>query len=224
LDVSQHAPVATKIALLRNLVHNTLEVLCAAQHRAYAGMERNNIMRHLFADKMLWLVLLALLPVWSRAQQPPAARAQDVSSINTLILASYAAISHPAGKPADMQRFASLFQPGAQLISVSDQDGKPQMKSGSIEQITKMLQSTQHPDRSHIEKEIARSTQQYGNVAHVWSTYESTDAEHNHQVHVRGINSISLINDGRRWWIVSAQWTNESAPRPIPQQYLPSRK
>lgn len=224
MDVSRHAPVAIKIALLRNVVHNTLGVLCEAQHHAYAGVERKSIMRHLFVEKMLWLALLALLPVSSPAQQAPAAPVRDVSTIDAIITASYAAISHPAGKPADMRRFESLFQPGAQLISVSDQDGKPKMKSGSIEQTSRMLQSTEHPDRSHLEKEIARRTEQYGNLAHVWSTYESVDINHSSRSSVRGINSISLVNDGRRWWIVSAQWQNESAARPIPRQYLKGRK
>lgn len=221
LDVNEAGQVASKIALLRNLVHNTPTVLCAVRHRPYSGLEGTNIMKHLFPGKLsVVLVVLVVLAVSCPAQEAPAARPQDVSSIDALILASYAAISHPARKSADMQRFSSLFRPGAQLISASDQDGKPDLRPGSIEQITRMLQSTQHSERSHFEKEIARRTEQYGNVAHVWSTYESTDTENGRQTHGRGINSISLVYDGRRWWIASAQWQNESAARPIPRQYL----
>lgn len=223
LDVNEAAQVASKIALLRILVHNTPAVLCAVRDRTYSGLEGKNIMKHLFPGK-LSVVLVVLLAASCPAQEAPAARPQDASSIDALILASYAAISHPAGKAADMQRFSSLFRPGAQLISASDQDGKPALRSGSIGQITRMLQSTQHQERSHFEKEIARRTEQYGKVAHVWSTYESTDTENGRQTHVRGINSISLVNDGRRWWIVSAQWQNESAARPIPRQYLKGRR
>jgi len=223
LDVNNAALVASKIALLRNLVRNTPAVLCAVRRRAYSGLEGKNIMKRLFPGK-LPIALLVLLAVSCAAQEAPPARSQDVSSIDALILASYAAISHPAGKSADMQRFASLFRPGAQLISASEQDGEPALRAGSIEQITRMLQSAQHPERSHLEKEIARRTEQFGKVAHVWSTYESTDTEHDHLTHVRGINSISLVNDGRRWWIVSAQWTNETKMRPIPRQYLRDSK
>lgn len=169
------------------------------------------------------VALAALLPVSGGAQETPQARVQDVSSVDAIITASYAAISHPPAKAADLQRFASLFQPGAQLISLGAQNGKPAMRAGTIEQITRMLQSTQHPERAHFEKEIARRTEQFGNLAHVWSTFDSTDIEHNHQTHVRGINSISLVKEGGRWWIVSAQWTNETAGRPIPREYLKAK-
>lgn len=169
--------------------------------------------------------LVLLLVACALAQQPwPAARAQDVASVNAIIAASYAAISHPAGKAADLSRFQSLFRPGAQLINMSSEKGKPLLRAGSIEQITRMLQSTQHPERAHFERELARRTEQYGNVAHVWSTYSSADNKADPRHGLRGINSISLVNDGKRWWIVSAQWQNETAIRPIPPKYLPDGK
>ena len=169
--------------------------------------------------------LVFLLVACALAQQSwPAARAQDVSSVNAIIAASYAAISHPAGRAADLVRFQSLFRPGAQLISVSSQNGKPLLRAGSIEQITSMLHSTQHPERAHFERELARRTERYGDVAHVWSTYISADGKTDPRRGLRGINSISLVNDGNRWWIVSAQWQNETANRLIPRKYLPLQK
>lgn len=169
-------------------------------------------------------LMVALITGSFAQEQWPAARAQDVSSLNAIIAASYAAISHPAAKAADLRRFQSLFRPGAQLINVDDQNGRALLRAGSIEQITKMLQSTQHPERAHFEDEIARRTERFGNVAHVWSTYVSSDRKSNRQPVARGINSISLVNDGSRWWIVSAQWQNETESRPIPGKYLPPRK
>jgi hypothetical protein len=38
---------------------------------------------------------------------------------------------------------------------------------------------------------------------------------------MRGINSVQLFNDGRRWWIVSIYWQQENASVPIPEKYLP---
>lgn len=177
-----------------------------------------------FLRNLLAVALTAVSAV-AATQPAPVAHPQDVASVDAIITASYVAISHASGKPADLQRFQSLFWPGAQLMNLgAAQDGKPAMKTGTIEQITKMLQSTQHPERGHFEKEIARRTEQYGNVAHVWSTYQSTDVEQKRKTYVRGINSISLVNDGTRWWIVSAQWQYETKARPIPRQYLPGRK
>jgi hypothetical protein len=53
------------------------------------------------------------------------------------------------------------------------------------------------------EKEIARRTEQFGNIAHVWSIYESRHNEDDPEPFMRGINSIQLFNDGKRWWIVN---------------------
>jgi hypothetical protein len=37
---------------------------------------------------------------------------------------------------------------------------------------------------------------------------------------MRGINSIQLFNDGKRWWIVNIYWQQESAENRIPEKYL----
>ena len=54
--------------------------------------------------------------------------------------------------------------------------------------------------------EIARRTEQFGNIAHVWSIYESRHNEDDPEPFMRGINSIQLFNDGKRWWIVNIYW------------------
>ena len=70
------------------------------------------------------------------------------------------------------------------------------------------------------EREIARRTEQFGNIAHVWSIYESRHNEDDPEPFMRGINSIQLFNDGKRWWIVNIYWQQESAENPIPEKYL----
>jgi hypothetical protein len=72
------------------------------------------------------------------------------------------------------------------------------------------------------EKEIARHIEQFGQIAHVWSTYESRHHPDDAQPFGRGINSIQLFNDGKRWWIVSVYWQQETEAHPIPQKYLPA--
>ena len=36
----------------------------------------------------------------------------------------------------------------------------------------------------------------------------------------RGINSIQLLNDGNRWWIMNIYWSSETEANPIPDKYL----
>lgn len=69
------------------------------------------------------------------------------------------------------------------------------------------------------EREIARRTERFGHIAHVFSTYEyrtETDS-----TVVRGINSIQLLNDGTRWWVISIFWEPERPDNPLPAEYLP---
>jgi hypothetical protein len=71
------------------------------------------------------------------------------------------------------------------------------------------------------EMEVARRTEQFGRIAHVWSTYESRHDPAEPQPFMRGINSIQLFHDGTRWWIVNIYWQHESAQDPVPAKYLP---
>ncbi|MBO6793924.1 MAG: hypothetical protein JJ895_08440 [Balneolaceae bacterium] len=52
-----------------------------------------------------------------------------------------------------------------------------------------------------FESEIGQQVEQFGNIAHVFSTYDSRRTAEG-EVFMRGINSIQLFNDGNRWWIM----------------------
>jgi hypothetical protein len=58
-------------------------------------------------------------------------------------------------------------------------------------------------------------------VTHRFSTYESRGRAEDPTPFARGINSIQLLNDGQRWWIVTVFWDSERANNPIPAKYLP---
>ena len=55
----------------------------------------------------------------------------------------------------------------------------------------------------------------FGNIAHVWSIYESRHNEDDPEPFMRGINPGSV-----RGWIVNIYWQQESAENPIPEKYL----
>ena len=74
-------------------------------------------------------------------------------------------------------------------------------------------------EKGFHERELARRTEQFGNIAHVFSTYEGTVEGEQHPM--RGINSLQLMNDGKRWWIVSLMWEGENPKLSLPAQYLP---
>ena len=147
----------------------------------------------------------------------------DVSSIDAIIDAAYAGISGPAGKKRDWDRQRSLFLPGARLIPTAmaaggkEGDLGPQFLDveGFIARVEPYFQ-----ENGFYETEIARRTEQIGQIAHAWSTYESRHNEDDPEPFMRGINSIQLFHDGNRWWIVNIYWQHESADSPIPAKYL----
>ena len=161
----------------------------------------------------------------SETTNSPTANPADVASIDGIIAAAYDVISGPAGQRRDWDRERSLFIPGARLIPTTktagemNQDGAitPQVLDvdGYIERSRDYLEKN-----GFFEKEIARRTEQFGHIAHVWSTYESRHNPEEPEPFMRGINSIQLLYDDRRWWIVTVYWQHESPEDPILEKYL----
>ena len=172
---------------------------------------------------LAWVVVMGcLLATTSRvsAQEAawPKAKPDDVRSAVAIVKASYDAISGPPGQNLDLDRFRSLFLPQAQLMSVSEKDGQTVARAMNVKEFTDMITARIGKD-GHVEHEIAERLELYGNIAHAWSSYESRKTPGDSQV-TRGINSIQLMNDGKRWWISGAQWQHETAQTPIPAKYL----
>ena len=65
------------------------------------------------------------------------------------------------------------------------------------------------------EYEIFRKVEQYGNLAHVWSTYGSKKSKFDAKPYARGINSIQLLYDDHRWWVISIYYNKETFPMGI---------
>jgi hypothetical protein len=71
------------------------------------------------------------------------------------------------------------------------------------------------------EKQVAHTTERFGNVADVFSTYESYNTEGDPEPFERGISSFNWSWDRGRWWCVTVLWDIESSGKPIPAKYLP---
>jgi len=147
----------------------------------------------------------------------------DVESIEAIVAAAYDVISGPAGQKRDWKRERSLFISGARLIPTAvdagrnDVDLAPQVLDvdAYIARVESYFATT-----GFYEKEVARRVEQFGQIAHVWSTYESRHDPNDAKPFMRGINSIQLFNDGSRWWILSIYWQHESPQHAIPEEYL----
>jgi hypothetical protein len=150
--------------------------------------------------------------------ETPAARPADVSSMSAIIDAVYDVISGPKGQERDWDRMRSLFLPGARLISArTGKDGVTTAHVMSLEDYIRLGGPMLQKD-GFFEREAHRTEDRYGNIAQVFSTYESRHSA-DAKPFQRGINSFQLLFDGQRWWVVTIYWQGETPSLPIPKQY-----
>lgn len=146
----------------------------------------------------------------------PAPRADDVKSTDSILAALYGVISGPAGE-RDWDRFRSLFLPQGRLTSATkNPDGSFRVRPMSVEDYAKGAGSyfAQH---AFYESPIVNRIETFGNVSQVFSSYESRHTP-GEAPFARGVNSIQLLYDGSRWWIVSILWDQERDDNPLPKE------
>jgi hypothetical protein len=187
------------------------------------------ISRHIVA----WLFALTFLLQSSVfAQQPTATpkpthvevttiapRPDDVSTLDGIMKAFYEVISGPAGKPRQWARDRTLYIEGMRFVATAAQDGKIAARVMDHQAYVDWVNDDM-VRHGFFESEIHRVTKTFGNITHVFSTYESR-AKADGPVTERGVNSVELFYDGKRWWIASATWDEERPDNPIPKELLP---
>jgi len=145
------------------------------------------------------------------------ARAEDVSTIEGIVKASYETISGGVGVSRDWGRDRTLFDPESRSVPVVVDP-----KTGAITAKAKTEQ--EFADESDAwavkngftERELRHIIKRYGNVATVLSSYQGKTAEG--KVITRGVNIFQLYFDGKRWWILSMVWDEERPDNPIPAE------
>lgn len=170
-------------------------------------------------------VIFAASALNTMAQTAKEANPADVSSVDGIMKAVYDVISGEAGKVRDWDRFRSLFHKDARLIPTrkNPQTGVFGGSALTPEEFIKRVEPNVAKE-GFFESELARRTDIYGNIVHAFSTYESFHALSDKKPFARGINSFQLLNDGKRWWVLTIYWQAETPDNPIPSQYLKGRK
>src|SRR6202166_4262447 len=136
---------------------------------------------------------LAGHPDWPAAKNPG-----DVDTVDHLIASLYDVVSGPAGQ-RDWDRFRSLFVPDGRIVSIVPESAvtknAPARKGDAVFLTPDMFAQQNDPYfKAHgfFERSIANRVEEFGNLIHVWSTYESRHAENDSQPFTRGINSIQI--------------------------------
>ena len=98
---------------------------------------------------------------------------KDVSSPEAIVAAVYDVISGPAGQKRNWDRMRTLFVPDARMIPTGKRPtGESTRRTLAVEDYITNSGPFLEKD-GFFEKEIGRKTEQFGNIVHVFSTYES---------------------------------------------------
>lgn len=167
--------------------------------------------------KFLVIAACALLSTPFVYAQTPATTCPSTKTLDDLIKALDDAVSGPGDKDRTCMR--QLFVPDGRLVPIGkSKDGSIAARILTVEDwINRVKARGSEPFYEH---QIKYSTDVYGNLAHLWSTYEiraTTDGK----VEMRGINSIQAAFNGTEWKAVEVSWQAETSDTPIPQKYLP---
>lgn len=178
--------------------------------------------RALLAPLATALVLAATGARAAAQDRPPstpqtsAAASADVATLDGILAAVYDVISGPAGEERDWDRMRALFHPGARFIPTGrSPDGKRARATVlDVEQYI-TVNGPWFKERGFFEEELGRQTLRYGQIAHVFSTYAARHSQGG-EVVMRGVNSLQLVHDGTRWWVLTILWNPE-----VPGEALP---
>jgi hypothetical protein len=177
-------------------------------------------------------LLLLSVPVIAQSSKPalpgsiaahpdwPKAKPADVASVDAILASLYDVISGPAGQPRDWNRFRSLFVPDARLIPTRHAKTGDGADIGIYSPEQYQERASSALEKGFFERGVHNTTDSFGNIVQVFSTYESRHTKDGEPFQ-RGINSIQLLKDGNRYWVVTIFWDNESPTNPLPAKYLP---
>ena len=147
----------------------------------------------------------------------------DGSSVDAIVTALYASVSHGPDYEPDWNRLRALFLPKAIVVPPkrADAEAFAALDVDAFEsRIRKYIAGRKEKGETlgFTEREIGRRENRFGDVCQVFSAYETLRAPSDPKPFTRGVHSIQLVSDGRRWWIAALAWDNEGVDNPIPPE------
>ena len=152
----------------------------------------------------------------------PAAVQPDGSSVDAIVTALYASVSHGPEYEPDWARLRALFLSKAVVVPPKRADAETFTVldvDGFEDRIRKYIAGRKERGETlgFTEREIGRRENRFGGVCQVFSAYETLRAPKDPKPFARGVHGIQLVSDGLRWWIAALVWDNEREDNPMPQ-------
>jgi diamine N-acetyltransferase len=141
------------------------------------------------------------------------------SALEWPLLRLYELISGPADHERPWDEVKDLFLPGARLrLDGQEEDRSPRRLDLSVDEFAEQA-GEHYRQRGFWEREIARRVEHFGNIGHIFSTYETrVDGSETEPV-VRGINSVQMLRSDGQWKIAGIVFHVERSWLRIPPRY-----
>jgi hypothetical protein len=165
------------------------------------------------------LAVLACCSASAFVQAQTAPACPSSKTLDEFVHALDDAVSGPGDKDRTCMR--QLFTADARLTPMSKgTDGslepKPLTVEGWIDRVK------QRGSKEFYERQVKYTSDVFGSVAHLWSTYEVRETPDGEAM-VRGINSIQAVKQDGEWKVAGILWQAESPTDKVPEQYLPKK-
>jgi hypothetical protein len=110
-----------------------------------------------------------------------------------------------------------LFLPEGRFVPVSTgPDGKPAPRVLSVDEYIE--RKAKLGDEMLEERQVKYSISEFGNVAHLWSTYV---VKGNGKQLARGVNSIQAVKTSAGWRVLEVSWQAEEKELQLTKDLLP---
>jgi diamine N-acetyltransferase len=131
----------------------------------------------------------------------------------------YELISGPSGEERRWGEVKDLFLPGARLrMDGQEPDRSPRRIDFTVDEFAEHA-AEHYRQRGFWECEIARRAQHFGNIGHIFSTYETRVDGPDTEPVARGINSVQMLRSEGQWKIAGIVFHVERPWLPIPPRY-----
>jgi len=131
-------------------------------------------------------------------------RAEDAPSIARLMDLLYDAISFEEGSEPDWEGLGQVFSDHARITRITPEGTDYLDLPSFVTMIRNLVEIGAYT--SFYEFELSRRVDRFGDVAQVWSTYETRRSRAARDALGRGVNSIQLVREQGTWKVLGLLW------------------
>lgn len=169
--------------------------------------------------------LFSLLP-WVAMATPPSDSKHNfycgeelaqAKNLQNIVPTLYSIVSGPVGAKHDWELLRKLFSSDANITPVFHDANHPVIKPLKVDDFIS-LNKELFENQSFFETEVASQIISVGHMATILSLYESRETPEA-EPYSTGVNSFQLLNDGRRWCVISVTWDSDKGGHLMPKNF-----